>query len=430
MNSPWSQSNLSLSQWLLWQEQHRQPLYVLSPPAIAFTFLANVDAKHFRQAFQSVVDRSDALRTVFVEEDGIPQRYVLPRVPQAMDVVDLSAVSQPLLAYEQWHAERDLRPLSPALRPFDSTLVRLGDQHYIWRLALHRLIGDSRSLLLIYRRMAEAYAASAAGVLDALPLLPGLEEYIDQERRRVEDAARLDALAPARRDQLRRSLTVPGERYAVDFGVERTMQLRRAAQDVLPETSFDGSNLFLLCAAALAALVARLRGCRKVTIDTELDQRGRELWTETIGPISRSLSLAIKTAPEDDMGSLLRKVTQEFLRVQDKLQVAPVGTRPAAPCRVLLQIDDLTFGPFGELPAKVERLDGCCSRRKARRERESKLEPALCLWIDSFGNRENLRATFDCCGHPAQGRGPQLAQEFLRLLDALLAAREQPLRIR
>ena len=62
-------------------------------------------------------------------------------------------------------AERDLRPLAPAARTFASTLLRLGDQHYVWRLALHRLIADSCSLALIYRYTAEAYAAAAEGRL-------------------------------------------------------------------------------------------------------------------------------------------------------------------------------------------------------------------------------------------------------------------------
>ena len=92
----WSRSDLTLSQWQVWHEQRfgagHGPLYTLSPLSAAFTFHASLDPRLFRQAFQSVVERSDALRSIFVEEDGVPQRYVVPRFVQAMDIVDLSAV--------------------------------------------------------------------------------------------------------------------------------------------------------------------------------------------------------------------------------------------------------------------------------------------------------------------------------------------------
>ncbi len=117
--SAWSRSNLTQGQWQIWYEQRSgssaRPHYTRSPLSAAFSFNASLDTRLFRQAFQSVVEHSDALRTVFVEEDGVPQRHVLPSIPMSMDIVDLSATYHPAAAYEQWMAERDLRPLSPAI---------------------------------------------------------------------------------------------------------------------------------------------------------------------------------------------------------------------------------------------------------------------------------------------------------------------------
>jgi hypothetical protein len=432
--APFRASNLTWSQWLLWHEQHRRPAYLLSPLAAAFVFSASLDSREFRQAFQTVVDRSDALRTVFVDEGGVPQRYVLPRLPLALDIVDLSAAYQPAAAYEQWRADRDLRSLSPALRPFDSTLVRLGDQHYVWRLALHRLIADNRSLLLLYKHTADAYAAALGGTLDELPPLPPFEHFAVLDRQWALGAGlpegRSATRAPVRFPV---SLPVGGERFAMELGKERTMLLRRAAADLTAASAAgdplrgqdERAALFLLLAAGLAALLARLRGCRTICIDTDIDLRTAGLWQETVGRISRPQLLTVEVTDDETFAHLLRKLAAEFTRVQQHPQHSPTSERPLAACRALLQLDETTFPPFAGLPVKVERLDTCFSQRRAR---ESKIEPAICLAVDGYNSADNLRAGFTLCGgHLSQGRGAELAQEYIRLLDALVIAREQPL---
>jgi hypothetical protein len=425
----WDRSNLSLSQWLLWHEVRRQAPYFLSPLAISFTFATEIDTRRFRQAFQAVVDGSDALRTVFVVEDGVPQRYVLPRLPLAMDVVDLSAAYQPLSAYEQWRLERDLRPLSPTSKLFDSTLVRLGDQHYVWRLALHRLIADSYSLLLIYRRTAEAYTAAgtengaAPGATShTLPDPIPFTAYAEIERKLVGEHAPLDALAAAAPQRLARPMPVAGEQFSFDLGSERTARLRQLAATLACDGLFGRAGAFALCATALTALIAGMRKCRSVCIDTEYDLRPQGPWTHTIGRICRSHAISVTAQSVDSLPLLLRQVGETFAQARREVQIAPIGERPAAFCRVLLLVDDLTFGPFGETPVKIERLDTCYSRRKPRATRESRIEPLICLALDSYASPDNLRATFTCCGSLAQSRAHQLGREYIRRLDAVLDA--------
>jgi hypothetical protein len=417
----WSRSNLTVSQWLLWYEQRRPQPYVLSPLSLAFTFFDRLDTRYFRQAFQSVADRSDSLRTVFVEEDGLPRRYVLPRLSMAMDIVDLSATSQPAVVCEQWLTERDLRPLSPALRPFDSTLVRLGEQHFVWRLALHRLIGDSRSLLLIYQYTAEAYAAVAAGTSDALRPLSAFEDYVSYDRKRVNNAALLEPWSSLRSHvHVSQPLPVPGDHYPFDLGTERTGALRRAASELAGDGIEGSSALFLLFATSLAILLVRLRGCQSVCIDTDLDMRPPGTWQDTIGRISSPHTLSVEVAEDELLPGLLSRLGVELERVRQQVRLAPITERSAAACRALLQVDDTTFPPFSGSAVKVDRLGACCSGRQVREQWETKVEPDICLHIDSYANRDNFKAVFTfCSGHVPHVQGSELAQEYLRLLDAL-----------
>jgi hypothetical protein len=428
-------SNLTWSQWQLWYEQCRRPPYILSPLTATFAFTGSLDSREFRQAFQSVVDRSDALRMVFVEEGGVPRRYVLPRLPLALSIVDLSAAYQPAEAFTQWQADRDLRPLSPALRPFDSTLVRLGEQDYIWRLSLHRLIADSQSLLLIYRHTAAAYAAAATNAAGDLPSLPLFEDFAGHDREWARSIALRDVGSVSRTAaRIPLALPVRGERFGLDVGVERTALLRRAAANLAsslegePALAFQnaGTALFLLCSAALAALLARLRGCSTVCIDTEVDLRAASLWQETIGRISRPQTLSVHVAEATTLADLVSALRVELARPQGT-QTGPGSEQPAA-CHTLLHVDDITFPPFGDLSVKVERLDSCHCQPKTRAGHALKPEPTICLTIDSFDDAANLKAVFTfCSAHLPRGRGQEIAQKYMQMLDALVAAREQPL---
>lgn len=443
MRSAWSRSNLTLSQWQIWHEQRsgarQRPRYSMSPLSAVFTFHASLDTRLFRQAFQAVVERSDALRTVFVEDDGVPRRYVLPSLPLSMDIVDLSASYQPQAAYAQWMAERELRPLSPALRTFDSALLRLSEQHYVWRLVLHRLIADSRALALVYRYTADAYAAAAEGSVDALPALPPYEDYARHDRRQAVTPGKLASpLARGKgRGSVRRQgsgarpLPTLGERYVLDLGPERTALLRRMASEMAAAggTSGDtGSPIFLLVAAALAAVLAQRRRCRTVGIDTDLDLRHLGPWQDTVGRISRTHMLTVEDPQQQSLSSLVGRLGGELTKVRQGGRPAQSSNRPVPSCCALLQVDDLEFAPFAGAPVKVERLDTCYNLRRDAEPHESRVEPIICLRIEGYSDRANLKAVFTFCSDSlGETRGPQLAQAYMRLLDALLSVREQPI---
>jgi hypothetical protein len=73
----YQRSNLTKHQWLIWLGQKLDPQVPLYNTAVTFTLSGKVDRAHFQKAFQTLVDSSDALRTVIHETDGTPQQKVL-----------------------------------------------------------------------------------------------------------------------------------------------------------------------------------------------------------------------------------------------------------------------------------------------------------------------------------------------------------------
>jgi hypothetical protein len=83
-------SNLTQNQFLMWMGQQRSPEAPLYNMIFTFTIDGEIDPETFQAAFQTLVDRSDALRTVFEEIGGVPQQRVLPYLPYQVEFIDLS----------------------------------------------------------------------------------------------------------------------------------------------------------------------------------------------------------------------------------------------------------------------------------------------------------------------------------------------------
>jgi surfactin family lipopeptide synthetase A/lichenysin synthetase A len=68
----------------------------------AFTIDGEIVPEKFQAAFQALVNRSDALRTVIELIDGVPRQRVVPRLPYSMEFIDLSTTPDAERVYRNW----------------------------------------------------------------------------------------------------------------------------------------------------------------------------------------------------------------------------------------------------------------------------------------------------------------------------------------
>ncbi|GAF86114.1 unnamed protein product, partial [marine sediment metagenome] len=95
-------SNLTKSQFLIWMGQKLNPVSSLYNVMVAFTINGKVDIATFQQAFQAVIDKSDAMRTVVQEADGIPLQRVLPKLTYNVENLDFSHLQNPETEFQNW----------------------------------------------------------------------------------------------------------------------------------------------------------------------------------------------------------------------------------------------------------------------------------------------------------------------------------------
>ena len=152
--------DLTPGQLLIWLGMQRHPDAPIYNTVSTFRIAASLDPDAFETAFRSLVDASDALRSVFLDVDGAPQCAVLdPDDAPLVQRVDLSDESDVEAALATWVAERGRRRLPVEQCVFDAALIRTRADETVWYLNQHHLVADAWSTRVVYEQVAERYAA-------------------------------------------------------------------------------------------------------------------------------------------------------------------------------------------------------------------------------------------------------------------------------
>ncbi len=165
---------LSFSQERIWfiDKLHGSTHYHM--PAV-IRLSGKLDRNALEKTFRGIVDRHEALRTVFRVEEGVPHQVVLP--------ADAWALQFSAVAYDETLiGER----VDDALKlPFDLAsdfmlrvqLLRMADDEHLLILVMHHIASDGWSMTVLIRELMALYRAARQDVQPDLAPLP--VQYID-----------------------------------------------------------------------------------------------------------------------------------------------------------------------------------------------------------------------------------------------------------
>src|SRR5262249_8067359 len=171
-------SNLTSHQLLMWLATELHPGVPLHNLACVFALPGPIEVEHFRRAFRTLVDSSDALRTVIETVHGAPRQRVLESMGRGLEWVDASAAPDPEAAADAWARTRAGARLDLADCPYDTALIKMGEARFVWYLRVHHAVFDGASALLLARLVARCYEQSRAGTLAARLDLPRFYDYV------------------------------------------------------------------------------------------------------------------------------------------------------------------------------------------------------------------------------------------------------------
>ncbi len=314
-----AQAPLSAMQRFLWLLTEATPgLFAYNAPR-AFRLTGDLDVNALRNALDGLVARHEIFRTriVPVGDDAI-QRIDPPRAV-ALSVHDLSGADPAAVQrqVDELLGERSRVPFNLAadllLR---ADLVRLDDTHHVLLLVSHHFASDGWSRNVMFRELAELYAAAHRGRKSALaPVAIQYGDYAAWQDARNHSGA-LDADLTYWRRQLEGApamLDLPVDKVrpvAPGFGgIRRGTVIAAEIATVLERRATEnGASLFMLLLAAHAVLLRRYTGQAELVIGIPVAGRSHPDLEGVIGYLGNTLPIRISLADDPSFSDLVARV--------------------------------------------------------------------------------------------------------------------------
>lgn len=321
---PLTGSNLTDLQHLYWIGHQLRPFATHFNNAFSFTFHAPLCPDWFAQAWETAVYEHDALRTTFIEVDGVAQQHSLPAPPAALAVVDLSGAAEPVAAAREWQQQQVQRPFTLNHCLYDTALLQLAANQFVWFLNLHHLITDAASFFLIADTVLGHYDNLRRGLPQPPLPKPTFARYAASLQRQQQSsrAAAAQAFWQEKLQQQPEPLRFYGRsapkqthhvsRWAHNLGSRQTAQLIALAEtaDLGPTTS--EFRQFCLTATLFLALIHQLTGSTHLGFLTTIHNRATQVNRQTVGVLMALCPVLVAIDSGERFRTLMQKVAAEM----------------------------------------------------------------------------------------------------------------------
>ncbi|MFI0776429.1 non-ribosomal peptide synthase/polyketide synthase [Streptomyces sp. NPDC021212] len=280
---------LSFAQARLWFLHTLQPDEAGYNSAVALRLTGALDTAALSRALDALVERHEALRTVFEEGDGQPSQVVREATAVPLPVADLTGAPEELQArlLAEYSRPFDLRT-GPLLR---ALLIRLADEEHVLLLTAHHIVTDGWSMGILQDELCALYGAGPdTGGQGPLPPVPvQYPDYAVWQRERLSGATldkQLDYWKGRLADTVPLELPTDRPRPAVrsSAGAVHEFTVGREVAARLKELAAERrTTLFSVLVAACQGLFARWSGQDDIALGTVTSGRGRTELERAVG---------------------------------------------------------------------------------------------------------------------------------------------------
>ncbi len=308
----WAQERL----WFMHQIEGESGAYTMS---FTVRLVGDLNIKALEQAFQSMVQRHEVLRTRFESKNNLPVQVIVPNITRPLAVVDLQQVPDP------WKQVKELAT-QEAAKPFDLVhdsvlrvkMWQVSPQEYILLVAIHHIAADGWSMGIFIRDLSAYYRAITT---DSSVELPELHvQYADftiwqrqwltdqilerQLNYWMQQLAGTPPLLALPTDRSRPAIqTFRGGTQQLQLDGLLTQQLKKLSQKY-------GTTLFMTLLAGFVVLMSRYSGQKDLVVGSPIANRNRTEIEPLIGFFVNTLALRFYLSPEQLFEALLTQVQQ------------------------------------------------------------------------------------------------------------------------
>ncbi|WP_158607944.1 non-ribosomal peptide synthetase [Nocardia panacis] len=322
---------LSPAQQRMWLINQYDPTSGAYNIPVALRLRGRLDLAALRAALGDVLDRHEALRTVYPARDGIGHQVVVaealaPRLdpePISMDEV-VGVVSD---------CVTEGFDLTAAI-PVRGRLFRLDDADHVLVLVVHHISADGFSMGPLAADLMAAYHARGAGHSPKWP--PPAVQYVDYtlwQHDRLGSAEDPQSLLARQLDFWRTTLAGMPDLLELPTDRPRPATASLRAETVLAQVDSDlsaaltvvarsrRSSLFMLLHAALAVLFARSSGRADIALGTPVAGRGASELDSVVGMFVNTVVLRTEVRGAEAFTALLDRVRRADLEAFDNADV-------------------------------------------------------------------------------------------------------------
>ncbi|WP_460625008.1 amino acid adenylation domain-containing protein, partial [Kitasatospora kifunensis] len=421
--------------WFLNELEGPNATYNL-PMALRLSGMLDSEALH--QALRDVVDRHEVLRTVFPAIDGQPHQHILntETLDSLLTVAEFDEQAISRAATRAFDLAADV--------PFRAWLFTQSADKHVLLVVVHHIAGDGWSMGPLARDISAAYGARLTG--DAPTWQPLPVQYADYalwQRDLLGSPDQPESLLSQQLAYWRSTLAEIPEEIALPTVRPRplvashdggTIDLAVPAelhQRLTELARVEGVTVFMVLQATLAVLLSRLGAGTDIPVGTPVAGRTDEVLDDLAGFFVNTLVLRTDLSGDPTFSELLDRVRETglgafahqdvpFERLVEEL--APTRSMARHPLfQVMLTLQnntqaaldlpgvDATLLPAGQLAARFD-LDLTLNETFGTDGAPAGLCGALTFALDLFD----------------QATAQQLAERFVRVLDAVLAEPQRP----
>ena len=268
------------------------------------------------KTFNYMLNRHEALRTVFVEDEGQPYQLTRDLVPQTIEFVDLSHLEP-----EAQQAQLAELVKQEALTSFKldrdlmirSKLVHLNNTSHVLMYTLHHIATDGSSMTILANELSTIYEAFSNGNTPQLaPLSIQYSDYAQWQRHYFKDEVyqehidfwqdKLDGIPNVHS----LPLDHPRQESKTRSGASYNVQLSKRLADKFNQYCKDQSaTTFMGLYSLLAIVIGRYSGEKDVVLGTPIANREQAGVEQLIGFFVNTIVLRNNLASADNFQQLL-----------------------------------------------------------------------------------------------------------------------------
>ncbi len=311
---------LSYGQRALWFMHRMAPESAAYNISRTFRIKAAVDVEVLHDTFQALVDRHPVLRTTIVEAAGEPLQHVAEKATVNFEYRDANNWSESELTEELLTQNR--KPFRLSEGPlFRVHLYRSAETNYVMHVAVHHIVSDLWSLMLLFEELGKLYEQRKMGADLKVPTSDcSYADFVAWQREQLAgpegeriwsywkgelsgELAALDLPTDHSRPQLQ---TFRGSSYSFVIDQKLCDQLRQLGAQ-------KQTTLFVTLFAAFQALLHRLSGQRDIVVGFPTTGRARPELGQVAGYFVNPLPLRAKFDRDQSFNELLSQIRSRVL---------------------------------------------------------------------------------------------------------------------